>query len=859
MLGAVILPLATRHVLRRRLTAGVAVLGLACGVAAIAASQVLYAAVVSTYETTTLGFAGRAALQVTNGDSGVAEELADEVRRVPGVQAVVASVEGFVATPDLPGERLYLYGVDLLADQQVRDYGAGTDAVVSDPMTFLAASDSVALTSQFMRAHALAMHDRLRVLTPAGTVELTIRAALGTQRGPATVLDGRLAVVDLSVAQELLRLDGRVSELAITVAPGADLTAVERAVVARVGLRGTVEPPRSRAAAFGRLLGNYRNGLTLAATVAMLVAVYFVFNLATIAVEDRRREIALLRLVGMSASSVTTLVFGEILLVALVATALGLPLGFALARLLSSASGAGVAALYADIGDPSLRCDGGAMLWSIVVGVVTPLGAAVGPLRRTLGIRPLEAMRTNLDVGEIPPAGLHGLLVGAAAIAGAVVVWIGRAHLPFAAERTATITMLLVAVGTALSLPGLLQVLATGSDRGIGRLGRILALLAARNVARDMRRLTVTCAAVLVSLAGTIAIATWISSLDGTLADAFETVFGRIDLVVSGGADPFAQEAIRIPTAVADELAGWPEVAFVDPVRVSTIALAGSRAAVVASDARLYRNGRRNLSMVDGDVADAAAALASGIFVVVNQVFARRFGRRAGDVLELATPEGPLRVRIAGIHLELTPGDLGTIRLDRALYRRWWRDETASVIEVSLRPDADRRRVADAIRARWGAQHHLVVLTTDELRRVYGDLLRRLTGLVYPLLAVALGCALVGVVSSGVATALARRRVVAILRAVGCTRRQVATVFGLESALVGAIAATTAALAGAGLGWLQVEVLLRGTLGMSVLYAYPLRLAAIGVSAVMIVTSLCGWFVGARAGRVAIESALQAD
>ena len=92
----------TRHVLRRGLAAGVTVVGLACGVGAIAASQMLYGAVLSAYETTIRGFAGRAALQVTNGDSGVAEELADELRRVPGVQAVLASAEGWVATPDLP-------------------------------------------------------------------------------------------------------------------------------------------------------------------------------------------------------------------------------------------------------------------------------------------------------------------------------------------------------------------------------------------------------------------------------------------------------------------------------------------------------------------------------------------------------------------------------------------------------------------------------------------------------------------------------------------------------------------------------------------------------------------------------------
>ncbi len=859
MLAVAILPLAIRHLVRRRLIAGVAVLGLACGVASIAASQLLYASVVASYETTSLGFAGRAALHVTNGSSGVPEEIADELRLIPGVQAVVASVEGFVTPPDLPHEQLYLYGVDLLADHHVRDYGAGADAVVSDPMVFLAAPDSVALTRDFMRGHAIDLHDRLRVLTPSGIVELTIRAALGEQEGPATLLDGRIAIVDLSVAQELLQLDRRVTQLAIAIDPKADVSSLEEAIKARVGPRGTVEQPRSRAVAFGKLLENYRNGLVLAATVALLVALYFVFNLATIAVEDRRREIALFRMVGMPARAAGMLLLVEMLVLSSVATVLGIPLGVALTRALLGGFGAGVATLYADIGDPSLHCDIGTLLLSVLVGLGGPLGAAVGPIRRTVGIRPLEAMHVIDEPQGSRRAGVRGMVAGATVIVGAVVVWVGRAHLPLGVERVGMITMLGVSIGLAASLPGALHALAVVADRLVARFGGVVSALASRSMARDVRRITVTCSAVVVSLAGTIAVATWISSLDGTLQAAFETVFARVDLVVSGGADPFARDAVRIPVAVAEEIGRWPDVANVDPVRIDTIVYEGSQAAIVTGDASLYRDGRRTLSLITGDAEGAVAALAAGTAAVVNRVFARRFGKQPGDVLELRTPEGLLRLRIAGIHLELTPGDLGAIRIDRAVYRRWWRDDTASMIEVSLQPDADRRVVGEAIRARWGERHGIVVLTTEQLRRVYGDLLGRLTGLVYPLLAVSLGCALAGVLSTGVATMMARRRTTGMLRAVGCTRAQLASVFGLESLLVGAIAATLAALVGSVLGWLQVEVLMRGTLGMSVLYAYPLRLALVAGSALTLATSLGGWLLGARAGRAGIGDALRSD
>ena len=82
---------------------GVAVLALACGVASIVATQLHVRIGRRVLRDDGLRFAGRAALQVTNGDSGVAEELADELRRVPGVRGVAASVEGFVVGARSPG------------------------------------------------------------------------------------------------------------------------------------------------------------------------------------------------------------------------------------------------------------------------------------------------------------------------------------------------------------------------------------------------------------------------------------------------------------------------------------------------------------------------------------------------------------------------------------------------------------------------------------------------------------------------------------------------------------------------------------------------------------------------------------
>jgi len=496
---------------------------------------------------------------------------------------------------------------------------------------------------------------------------------------------------------------------------------------------------------------------------------------------------------------------------------------------------------------------------SLALGIVTPLLAIVGPLRRVLAATPLDALRTMADeAAQGAPRFAAWAGIGAVVLIGATGAWLARSRLPVAAEGLGLLAMLGSVIGVAACLPFFVRhALLMGED--LASRGRSLGLtLALRGLVHDLGAVAVTASALLVSVAGTIAVVTWIASLAAGLDAAFDTVFGPIDLFVSSGGDPFAVAAVRMPETVAEAIARIEGAADVDAVRIDRLAFEGSTIAVVASDGAHYRDRRRRLFMVEGDAGAAANALAAGTGVVVNQTFASRFHRRIGDVIELATPTGPWPFRIAGIHLELTPGDLGTVRLDRAVYRRAWRDTNVNVVEVTLRPGADREAVSARIRREVGERHALVVLTVEALREEYRAMLGNLTRLVYPLLALTVTSALVGMASARVAALLAQRRVFGLLRAVGATRGQLARLQSLEGVVIATLAVVMAAAVGWGIGWMQVEVLLRGMLGMSVVYAYPTGAAVFASAAVVVVTGAIGWLLGRRTGRTAISAALQA-
>ncbi|MGE5817865.1 MAG: ABC transporter permease, partial [Deltaproteobacteria bacterium] len=111
-----------RHVVRHRLRTFLTFFGIVLGVAVVVAIAVVNRSLTSSFQSTIDRIAGKAVLQVANAESGIAESFFPIIRDTPGVQDAAAAVEGFLPVSDALGERLYIYGVDLLTDFAVRDY-----------------------------------------------------------------------------------------------------------------------------------------------------------------------------------------------------------------------------------------------------------------------------------------------------------------------------------------------------------------------------------------------------------------------------------------------------------------------------------------------------------------------------------------------------------------------------------------------------------------------------------------------------------------------------------------------------------------------------------------------------------------
>ena len=231
-------------------------------------------------------------------------------------------------------------------------------------------------------------------------------------------------------------------------------------------------------------------------------------QLATIAVVERRRELGLLRVIGMRRRGVLALVLVELVALSAVASVVGCPgrtRARACARRCCERRGPLCRHRCSDPGAPAAGPS------SRGPRMLAPILAAQAPQARAL-FTPLEVLRSSGGVAD-------GATYMGATLFGAAVLALGR-HLGDQSE--------------AADLHG------GGGHGGHARRGRRdrvldrpargpslaelgspgepfprpVAMLAHRSIRNEIGRVAITCSAVLVGLAGTIAVATWIASLD---------------------------------------------------------------------------------------------------------------------------------------------------------------------------------------------------------------------------------------------------------------------------------------------------------------------------------------------------------
>src|SRR5579864_4722304 len=297
-------PYVRKHSLRWMLTIAGIVLGVAVFVGMHTANQsVLFA-----FRQTVDRIAGATQLQVSAAETGFDENVLDRVQAVPEVRVAVPVIEAVVNT-QLQGEgNLLILGVDMTGDRSLRQYDleSGDEAVLDDPLVFLAQPDSLIVTDTFARQNRLGIGGKLPMSTMEGGKLFTIRGIMKSS-GLASAFGGNLAVMDVYAAEKVFGRGRKFDRIDLAVKDGVRVEDVKQKLEMLLGPGFQVEAPSARANQFESITHVYSVTANITSAFALFIGLFIIYNTFQIAVAQRRSEIGILRALGAMRRQIRTI------------------------------------------------------------------------------------------------------------------------------------------------------------------------------------------------------------------------------------------------------------------------------------------------------------------------------------------------------------------------------------------------------------------------------------------------------------------------------------------------------------------------------------------------------------------------
>jgi putative ABC transport system permease protein len=803
------------------------VLAIALGVALGFAVHLINGAAINELSAGVRTLAGEADLEVRGGRAGFPEALYTQLARLPGVAVASPILE---AEAGIPGSQrsIRLIGIDplravLLQPALFADDPGRRLELLKPDVVFLSASASEVFEK------------KLQIVSGLETVDLVVAGAL-----PASSLRGVAALTDIATAQWRLGRVGELNRIDLRLAPGADREAMRSKIAALLppGVHVTTLDAVEESGA--NLSRAYRVNLNVLALVALFTGGFLVFSAQALEVARRRKEHALLRVLGLRRSGVARLVLLEAAALGVLGGLLGLALGYGLALAGMQVAGADLGAGMFRGMTPELSLPAVASLLYLLAGVAIALAGALLPALDAARAAPAQALKAGDEQRMFARAVKvwPGIML---LFCGFCLVWLGPIDgIPVAGY--AAIACLLV--GGIFLMPFVSQYI-------FNRLNvktSVPYTLALAQLRGAPGQAMVSLAAIVASFSLMAAMAIMVASFRSSVDDWLGAV---------------------LPADLYFRTTHAGETGWIDPALEARV-----RALPQVERAVFLRSGRITLDPARPAVALIARdAAGSTRFPLVGKPFERKkddpppawvseavsdlYGFAPGTEIEIPMNNKQFKFVVVGIWRDYARQH-GAIVIERETYAALSGDRRANDAGLWLKPGATAASVMDALQALPGGRL-LDISGPGEIRRASLAIFDRSFAVTYALEAVAVLVGLFGLSSSVGAIVLARRREFGMLRHLGMTRGQIGAMLAAEGGLLALLGVAVGLALGGAISLVLIHVVNRQSFNWSMDVHLPYGLL-VGLSfALVFLAAITAWLSGREATGIGPVRAVKED
>ncbi len=841
-----------RPALRRRVILLLNVATVALGVAVYLAIQIANHSAFQAFSAGIDVVAGKSHLEIRDGDVGVDEEMLPVVAALPGVEAVTPVCEGYMTLPDFPGEYLRVLGLDPFTGDAFQTAKLLPDGGFQ-PEAWLSERDSVFLSRRLAELLGVATGGSLRVQLDGRTESVRVGGLLEEDEsasGEGT--PERVGAMDIGWFQELFRSTGKVSAIQVRLEDPTRIETMRDTIQETLTGTAVVEAPSRRAVQVQRMLEGFQLNITALSMVSILVGIFLIYNTISASVVRRRREIGILRSVGASRRQIMGLFLGEGLLMGVVGTVIGIGLGVALGSALLGQVAQTVSTHYILISIDQSFIDATHVGQAAAYGIVASLLGAWMPAWEASRVDPVAVMHPGRMFESPRTRKWLWFLFGLAGLA--LVIVSARIALHSGPPQWSFGSCFFLLAGFSLMTPVLSLGMARAATWGFTAAGAVLARIAGENFQRSLHRTAPTVAALMVSVAMVVGVSAMVASFRSSV----DQWVGRAmvaDLYVAPAANEILGMRAFMPNEIRSYLEGRPDVAETETYLETEVPLAdGNTYPLAVVDSR----NRGNIVYLEHAGPDDAYLEEDN--VIVSENFARRYGAKTGDILELPSAAGVVAVTITGVFRDYSD-DRGRIFMTRRNYDRHWDEPRYHSLAVYLKPEDLSRALpmGDEIRARFGASGEFSIFTNASIRKKIFEVFDQTFAITYVLRTIAVIVAVFGIMLTLTTLVMERGREIALFRALGAGQGQVCGTYLAEAGLIGLIGSLLGSACGLLLAIILSRVVNVAFFNWTIDFSVPwseLRWVPVWVTAVAL---LAGLYPSLGAARREVAGALRVE
>jgi putative ABC transport system permease protein len=768
-----------RYFKRRRSLSLLQLLGIACGVAAVIGMTLSARSALVSFTDAAIFLQGRATHTIQKVAGPLDQKILAEWMRDSAVLHFSPVIDRRLKLED--DSLIRVLGVDPFLDKNIRPEffragfhsGKGTNPP-ADLSFFL---DKRAVFLEAGIARQLGVSPGGEIKTSKGSFRIA-----GIFSHPS---EEPLILMDISHAQELFSLYGSVDRVDLILAD-------EAGFLSRWEKGFQIRSSKQKAETFKGMVRAFRLNLEALSLMALLVAVFLIYNTTMFTVVSRKKDVGILRSIGVKRNEIIGAFLVEILILGALGGALGGIAGYFLSFSLTKIVGGAISNIYFFLRPVPPSWSFLIVLGGALLGCLASILGGIYPLIELVRANPVEALRGRAPDRRGAKTALRTAWVGIIIVLISMIVFVASGLRVYPAFAATFFFLLGVSFLTGLILVFSASFLKTFLVSIGGLPGRI----AAGNIRQNLGRSGVAVAAFTMALSMSIGLDSMIGSFRESLSWWMGTQL-RGDLYISTSTD------IEIPFDFYEELLSDPRIDGIDAYRRAEIEFRGKTAYITAIRSGVLKRFSNFAWFSGGD--EHWEEVERGD-VIVSESFVRNFNIRAGDVITLKGHRGMARLRVAATFYDYTT-EHGLVIMDRDTYISLFDDRTINSLSVFLDPSKpDKEQIIESVRKK-AMKRGLPVFTKKQFYANILQVFDSTFAVTRSMKIMTVIIAFFGIAGALMTLFIERRRDFGILRSIGFSTGQVSAMTLLEALGMGFLSFFLSAFVGTIFAFILIKVI----------------------------------------------------